>query len=105
MLSRELNRGQKEIETAQGNPVFTWAGIEYPCTVSVASADQALTIGGFQMHSDLTVIVRGSVLPDTGPKENQLITFDGRGYSISKIVVNHGGDLVTLICNDPATGA
>jgi hypothetical protein len=104
-LARELNRGQKEVEAAQGNLVFTWAGNDYPCTVNQGTAEQMLSIGGFQLHSDLTLIVRTGVLPSTKPKEKQTLTFAGRGYRIDKVLTTHGGGLTTLVCNDPAQGA
>jgi len=105
LLARELNRGQKVVESAQGNLKFTWAGNDYPCTVNQGAAEQMLSIGGFQLHSDLTLIVRSAVLPATQPKEKQTLTFAGRGYRIDKVLTTHGGGLVTLVCNDPAQGA
>jgi hypothetical protein len=104
-LARELTRGQKEVEAAQGNLVFTWAGANYPCTVNQTAASQMLDVGGFQLHSDLTLLVRTDVLPAVGPKEKQTLTFAGRSYRIDRVLVTHGGNITSLACNDPGQGA
>jgi hypothetical protein len=105
LLARELNRGNKEVEKAQGNLVFLWAGNNYPCVADRTTAEQLLTLGGEQMHSDLALHVRASLLPNPGPREKQVIAFDGRSYRIDKVAKIHGGGIVTLICQDKAQGA
>ena len=57
------------------------------------------------LHSDVTLIVRSAVLPSTRPKEKQILTFAARNYRIDRVLTTHGGDITTLVCNDPAQGA
>ena len=103
-ISREITRSLRETEKNLGNPVFTWAGSDYPCSPNEATASKILGLGGFALSADLLLFVRRSVLPAVGPKEKQTLTFAGRKYRIDKLGVLPGEEVITLVCNDSSSG-
>lgn len=104
-LAREIKRSQREVEAAQGNLTFTWAGNSYACVADDTLAEGLLTIGGFQPGAALTLHVRSELLPSPGPAENQTVTFSGRTYRIDQLRTVHGCGIVELILEDPARSA
>lgn len=103
-ISREITRSLRETEKNLGNPVFTWAKKDYPCSPNEATESKSLSLGGFNLSADLLLFVRKAVLPAIGPQEKQTLVYNGRKYRIDKLGTLPGGEVLTLACNDASEG-
>ncbi len=84
-----------------GAATFTFNGADYDCFTSDKEKAKELEEGGFMEVFDLSIVTRASLF-ETAPAENQLLTFGGQQYRISKTRLNLTGKILTLNCMSDA---
>jgi hypothetical protein len=100
-IARELNRSQKTLERALGNPTFTWFDGTYPCTTTAATASKNLNAGGFSPDADLILFVRAELFdPADQPESKEKLTYRAKLYRIEEVVTLPGDGLLKLVCMD-----
>jgi len=86
------------IQADFGNPVFTFAGTDYPCHPGSGGSELILGQGGYEQVADLVLVVRAIDIADITLRAQNVITYNSKVYRIAKLIESPTQAFYRVVC-------